>query len=1093
MWSECLGDYIAPDGETCDGFDNDCDGEIDEDYKVNEPCDSDDADLCAYGTLVCNEEGDNVVCEDDVNVEEVCNGLDDDCDNLTDEELGSTTCGLGPCNNTVQNCTGGKLQVCDPLKGALKEICNSADDDCDGATDEGLGTLTCGKGACNHTTPACTDGTLQTCDPFLGAVSEICDGLDNDCDGFTDEGFPLNAPCSVGIGECKVAGIFVCNEAGGTTCSVEPLPPTEELCDSLDNDCDGNTDEGLGTTTCGLGVCLHTVKNCIGGESQVCDPMAGTLSETCNLIDDDCDGQVDENLGETNCGLGPCNNTVQNCINGVTQQCNPFLGAQFIDACNGIDDDCDGLVDEEVFEIPCGVGACAHTVLSCLNGAPEQCNPFLGASDEKCNNADDDCDGKTDEDFVDIYGTPCTVGKGECARSSFWVCNSDEADCLLDGENVFCTEDMNLICAVFPLELEDPTSEICDGKDNDCDGSTDEELQPLTCGKGECLHNAPSCIGGVTQQCDPFEGSTPETCDGLDNDCDGETDETFNIGQTCDNGLVGECHSVGIYVCDSAGGVTCWYEPKNQGSEICDGLDNDCDGQTDEELGSTTCGLGICNHEIPNCLNGTPQFCNPFEGALPGENCFNDLDDNCDGTANEGCACTLFEEKVCGTDEGECQSGLQYCKPNPSDPTKGIWSVCLGDEDNPVVTPKPELCDGLDNDCNGETDEGFNLGQLCDNGELGECYSAGINICDGNGSVECFYPPTNPAPELCNGLDDDCDGGTDEDFSNLNQPCSMGLGECTSLGVYVCKGDGSGTVCDAVPPAGIPEVCDALDNDCDGQTDEELGSTTCGLGVCNHTIQNCIGGVTQTCDPMEGASSEVCNLIDDDCNGQTDEDLPSLTCGLGECDHTTPSCVAGVPQTCDPMEGSTSELCNGLDDDCDGGTDEDFSNLNQPCSTGLGECTSLGVYVCKGDGSGTVCDAVPPAGVPETCDGKDNDCDGQTDEELGSTTCGLGACNHTTQNCVGGVTQTCDPLEGASSEVCGDAVDNDCDGTTDEQCLACTTDADCDTDPPGYTCTCNGDLMHCVGYAPLCDTQTGFCYQGEIDYPCPPGTCPCLP
>jgi len=98
--------------------------------------------------------------------------------------------------------------------------------------------------------------------------------------------------------------------------------------------------------------------------------------------------------------------------------------------------------------------------------------------------------------------------------------------------------------------------------------------------------------------------------------------------------------------------------------------------------------------------------------------------------------------------------------------------------------------------------------------------------------------------------------------------CDTGLPGNCAAGQLVCRMDD--LVCEPIFPA-IDEVCDGKDNDCDGTADEDLGSTTCGLGVCEHSQENCINGVSQTCDPLVGSSTEVCDGLDNDCDGQIDE------------------------------------------------------------------------------------------------------------------------------------------------------------------------------------------------------------------------------
>lgn len=282
-----------------------------------------------------------------------------------------------------------------------------------------------------------------------------------------------------------------------------------------------------------------------------------------------------------------------------------------------------------------------------------------------------------------------------------------------------------------------------------------------------------------------------------------------------------------------------------------------------------------------------------------------------------------------------------------------------------------------------------------------------------------------PQDELCDGLDNDCDGEVDEQVGTKNCNHSNEFGDCT--GLMVCE---SGQwVCQADEPAA--EVCDGNDNNCDGQTDEGFGVMECGVGLCKHTVSICEPGKTVVCDPFAGAVAESCNGLDDDCDGQVDEDLGTLTCGEGECVNTVVACVMGVPQFCNPLSGAKLELCNGKDDDCDGEADEDWPLLGLPCDIEADQdvCKN-GTWVCNGTGTDLDCAGDFPSS--EVCDGEDNDCDGLVDEtaDLGTLECGVGICKQTVPKCAGGLPQICDPKAGAAKNDPPDvgAIDADCDG-----------------------------------------------------------------
>ncbi|MCB9640784.1 MAG: VWA domain-containing protein [Myxococcales bacterium] len=376
-----------------------------------------------------------------------------------------------------------------------------------------------------------------------------------------------------------------------------------------------------------------------------------------------------------------------------------------------------------------------------------------------------------------------------------------------------------------------------------------------------------------------------------------------------------------------------------------------------------------------------------------------------------------------------------------------------------------EACDGIDNDCDGKTDEDYkDLGQSCDVG-VGECKRTGTKACRPNGSgTRCDIAAGTPAAEICDGKDNDCDGKTDEDFPTLGSPCQAGVGSCRNSGVLACRPDGLSTICNAVPLQPQPEVCDGKDNDCNGQIDDNLTqgcSTACGTGV-----EFCQGGKWVGCTAPK-TEAEVCDGRDNDCNGTVDDGLKrpcTTSCGSGE-----ETCVNGNWVFCDAPKAEP-EICDGKDNDCDGKTDEGIvpRACQGDCGTGTAQCVN-GAY--------TGCDGPKPE--TEVCDGKDNDCNGQIDDGLERDCKSL--CGDGKELCKNGSWETCNAPQ-PKTEIC-DGQDNDCNGKIDDNA----------TCPTGESCVeglCRRPCRN--GECPTAfQCREGFCFSTTCDNITCPGDLVC--
>ena len=1160
---------INPNGkEICDGVDNNSDG------KVDEGCDDDgdgycDKDMIAIGAPSSCPKGGG----DCVDTKAFVNpGAAEDCNTPEDDNCDGELSTIDAANCTplfydgdsdkygtslfqclcapVGKYTAPKTGDCDDTDPTLNpgnlETCDDADNNCDGAIDEGCdddsdgycdaklqvsptknpSVCPSGGGDCADTNAQINPGKAEVCG---NNVDDNCDGSQNDPDASGCTTYYVDADqdtygTSSSKCLCTPAGSYsATNKLDCDDSDKAVKPGTVEVCDGKDNDCDGVTDNGCDDDNddyCDSGMSIvGTPATCSKGGGDCDDAKAsvnpGVTTEACDDLDDDCDGVVDGDCDKDKDGYCDATMTVSNplpkiCTKGAND-CNDFNNDQnpgSPEVCgNGIDDDCDGSQNDEnatncatfFFDgdndgyglnlkkclcIAQGsfkaskAGDCADTNAAVNPGATEVCGDGL---DNNCDGSENDPNSTGCSDFYldqdgDGFGisgaklclcvadtTYKATTAGDCNDTNKDVspgkpelcdnidnnCDSKVDEGCNDDADGYCDSSMTTIgfpnvcvkgggdCDDTKSAVNPGTAEVCDNLDNNCNTSTDEGCDddnddycdaglttvgtPTTCSKGggDCKDDDASVNPGKTEDCatlkdDNCNGSTNDEnatgCKNFGVDADGDNYSDINGTNKCLcvaepplTGLTnGDCNDKNKLVNPAI-------------TEICDGVDNNCDGKTDEgcdDDGDDYCDAGMATIGKPAaCPNGGGD-CNDAASSInPGaaEVCGNSTDENCNGDLNgvDATGCSKFYYD--GDNDGWAVN-LALCLCSAMDNYKISNDAKVGDCDDTSALIYPgaaETCgDGKDSNCNGSQNDPGAINckafyKDADKDGYGGSASACLCVAEGEyitplgGDCNESDAEVNPgASELCDNKDNNCTNGADDGCDDDNDDyCDSSLVTIGSPTVCPKGGGDCDDTASAINPATL-ELCDNLDQDCDGVADNNCDSDSDGYCDAAKTVVGTPAICTKgkgDCDDTNSlvnpGKSELCDNADNNCDGVTDEDCDAD--GDGYC--TNNKSVIGTPTICtkgvgdcndtnDKINPGALEDCNGIDDNCAGGIDE-------TCNDGDGDGYCVGnVSVSSGcPKGGNDCDdandAINPGATEDCSTPIDDNCNNLTNEE----------------------------------------------------------------------------------------------------------------
>ena len=665
---------------------------------------------------------------------------------------------------------------------------------CDAGCDSDTG---CASTDCDYN-DGCYSGTYRDYSNAPNICQDDCSCTTNSCSSYTETGTDQDGDCyDTECGDCDDSNPDI-------------RPGATEICDGYDNNCDEKTDYfivvGDLTKNCGpqneTGVCQFGSKICSGGTWGICKNPVYPETETCNQLDDDCNGVIDDVRGGVSIETTRCQ-----CYDNdppLSQERCPH---------NSIDDDCNGVIDD--YNCGCTPGETRLCALQdgVCTGSQERCpaggmwlgcnhvvyeqhdNSYESGSETSCDSLDNNCDSSVDEDLIEtFYRDFDGDGYGDAT-------NSIESCSLLSG---YTTNQLD--CDDEDADINPGATEICNSIDDDCDSNVDFITSP-----GDI-----NCVDDIIIIYDYYDGLTTDFKD---------VNDTTNIINTklekIPYGMIEFLEPVNISnsvnlnppntritenlvavnpdrfpFLDHPARITLWsidflnpvilMDDESCPSSICQIIDYSGDklvfnvtGFSEYSItGSCSDGTlyGRCSTQKPGyCLNGIlvsrAYICGCPIGYYEDDNDCNKDDENIDGESEV--ICNNGDTTICSM-PGVCRPSYQTC-------VNGFWGSCEG------PPPETEICDNFDNDCDGEVDDGI----IC------SCVSGDTRVC---------------GPSTETGV------------------CKLGVSTCEYNQWSECEGDVMPSV----------EMCDSLDNDCDGEVDEECASDICEEGMI--TSDRCLCG-----------------------------------------------------------------------------------------------------------------------------------------------------------------------------------------------------------------------------------------------------------